>query len=447
MLNRSLTIFVSKLVGYGIRLILPFFLVRLMTMTDFGAYRQFFLLEVYIATLFQLGINQALYYFVPRDERNAGAFFVNSLGLNIVIFTAAFTAISLVRQPLSAWLNMAILDSAFWYLAVFTMILMLITSCDCYLTARQRVKASALFEVSGQLFVSLTTVAAALHWRDLERIIQAMTAARAVQLLCMLAYIQFRLRGFRAERYLVGVWPQVRYGVVLGLGGILFSIQSRMDQLFVSRHYGTESFAIYSVGCTEIPVMRLFAQSVAVVALGQFAFLEQQGDWEGIRRLWNRILTSMYALAIPTIGLLLLLSEPLVRIMFTESYIEAVPIFRINVLLKLNLIWNATLVLRAMNRNDVTVWVNLTILLVTPLALYGGMLAAGMTGLIGAQFLLILSGRLLHVAWLNHVSSAGLGYIVAPRAVLSLYRETWRKLISMASARRRSMTGRGDQVD
>ena len=73
MLNRSLIIFASKLIGYCIRLILPVILVRIMTVADFGAYRQFFLIEMYVVTLFQFGINQALYYFVPRDERNAGA--------------------------------------------------------------------------------------------------------------------------------------------------------------------------------------------------------------------------------------------------------------------------------------------------------------------------------------------------------------------------------------
>ena len=73
MLNQSLYIFASKIAGYGIRLVLPYFLVRTLSVEDFGSYRQFFLLEMYIGGLFQFGLNQALYYFIPRDQKNAGA--------------------------------------------------------------------------------------------------------------------------------------------------------------------------------------------------------------------------------------------------------------------------------------------------------------------------------------------------------------------------------------
>lgn len=444
MLNRSLIIFASKLAGYGIRLILPVILVRLMTVADFGAYRQFFLIEMYVVTLFQFGINQALYYFVPRDERNAGAYFINSLTLNTLIFTAAFAGIGLVRQPLSAWLNMAILDSAFWHLAVYTVIWVLISSCDCYLTARKQVKAVAVLEIAGQLIASGMAVAAALHYKDLNRIILAMTIARGVQLLAMLAFIQLRLRGFAAERYLKDLWPQVRYGLVLGIAGTVLTVQFKLHQLFISRYFGTEVFAIYSVGCTEIPIVQMFSQSVAVVALGRFAQMEKLGDWAGIRQLWTRVLTSLYALAIPVVIIFLAISEPLVRIMFTETYIDAVPIFRINTLIKLNLIFNATLVLRAMSRNDVTLWINLVALAVTPFALYGGMMAAGMTGVIGAQFLVLMAARLLMLVWLNRLSGTRLAYIVGPRAIWSFYREVGAKAAGWTASKLRPQTAASD---
>ncbi len=447
MLDRSLIIFVSKLIGYGIRLILPVILVRLLTVAEFGAYRQFFLLEIYVVTLFQFGINQALYYFVPRDERNAGAYFLNSLMLNTLIFTTAFAAIGLVRQPLSAWLNMAILDSAFWYLAVYTVIYVLTGSCDCYLTARKQVKAVATLEIAGQVAASGMAIAAALYYQDLNRIILAMAVARGVQLLTMLAFIQLRLQGFAAERYLEELWPQVRYGLVLGIAGTILTMQYRLHQLFISRYYGTEMFAIYSVGCTEIPILQMFSQSVAVVTLGRFAQMEKHDDWVGIRRLWTRVLTSLYALAIPVVIVLMAISEPLVRIMFTEAYIDAVPIFRVNTLIKLNLIFNATLVLRAMNRNSVTLWVNLVALIVTPFALYIGMMVAGMTGVIGMQFLLLMATRLTMLIWLNRLSSTRLAYVVKPRAIVSLYREAWDKGISWVTSKLELKTSsRGGKV-
>lgn len=427
MLNRSLYIMSSKLLGYGVRLILPYFLVRLMTVADFGAYRQFFLLEVYIATLFQLGLNQALYYFIPRDERNSGAYFLNSVLMNVTIFTAAFVVIGLFVGPLSQWLNMAILKDAFWLLAAYTVFLMLTTACDCYLTARQKIKSSALFEIGGQVLASAVTVITAYLTRRLDAVLMALVVARAVQLIAMLGFIHFRLNGFFAERYFFGLREQIRYGVILGLAGTCGTMLTRLHDFFVSRYYGTEVYAVYSVGCTEIPVIQIFTQSIAVVALGQFASLELQHDREGIRRLWRKILTSTYAVTLPTIAFLLLVAKPLIVFMFTGTYADAVPIFQINTLLKLHLLFNATLVLRAMDRNGVSIWVNAATLLAAPFLLYAGMALGGLIGIIAAQAVLMVASRLAPMFVVNRITDLRLPYVVGVGELAGFYRDAWTK--------------------
>jgi O-antigen/teichoic acid export membrane protein len=427
-INQSLYIFGSKLLGYAVRLVLPYFLVRLLTVADFGAYRQFFLLEVYIATLFQLGINQALYYFIPRDVKNAGAYFLNSVLMNIVVFSVAFVVIGAVADPLSRWLNMDILRDAFWPLVGYVLILMLAVACDCYLMARQKVKAAAFFEIGGQLLASIVSVAAAFVTRRLDAILLGLVVARAVQLVAMIAYIHWRLHGFRAERYFTGLSEQIRYGVVLGAAGTLSTMLVRLHEFFVSRYYGTEAYAVYSAGCTELPLIQMFTQSVAVVALGQFATMEKAGDWEGINRLWRRVLTSSYAVALPVVAAMLLVAKPLILFMFTDTYAAAVPIFQANAILKLGLIFNATLVLRAMSRNDISIWSNAVTLLVAPFVLYGGMKAGGMLGIIWAQVFLSIGGRLVGNILMNRITPVWLPYVVGWSDLAAFYVESWTKV-------------------
>lgn len=440
LINQSLYIFASKLLGYAVRLVLPYFLVRLLTVSDFGAYRQFFLLEVYMTGLFQLGLNQALYYFIPRDLRNAGAYFLNCVLMNVVVLTVAFIAIGLSVGPLSRWLNIAILNDAFWMLSSYVLILMLAIACDCYLTARQNVKAAAFFEVAGQVLASAACVATAFATRRIDAILVSLVAARAVQLLSMLAYIQWRLHGFRAERYFFGIRDQIRYGVVLGAAGTLFTMLVRLHEFFISRFYGTEAYAVYSAGCTELPIIQMFTQSVAVVALGQFALLEQQNDWDGIRQLWRRVLTSSYAVAIPVVVILLLVSKPLVLFMFTDTYAEAIPIFRINTVLKLGLIFNSTLVLRAMSRNDISIWVSAGALVLAPMLLYAGMALGGMVGIIVAQAVLMIGSRLVGNVLMNRIIPIHLPYTVGLGDLAAFYRESWAKGRGMLIARLRGPT-------
>lgn len=423
MLNSSLYIFGSKLAGYVIRLALPFFLIRLLSVSDFGAYRQFFLLETYIGALFQLGLNQALYYLIPRDLRNAGAYFLNSVMMNLVVLTVAFLAIGLTVGPLSAVLNMEVLRESFWTLAVYVIVLMLAVGCDCYLTARQSIRAAAAFEIGGQFAVSVMSVLVAYSTKDLEAVLVSIVVGRALQLLAMIAYIHWRLHGFRSERYFFGIREQLRYSVVLGAGGTLITMLMRFHEFVVSRFYGPEGYAVYSAGCTDLPIIQLFTQSMAVVALGQFAVLEQKNDWAGIRKLWSRVLTSSYAVALPVTVVLVLAAKPLVIFMCTDVYVDAVPIFRFNALVKLGLVLNYTLVLRAMNRNDITMWIHVVALVLAPFLLYAGMMAGGMVGVIAVQALLMIGTRLVGTYLMNRITPVPMPYLVPPASILAFYRE------------------------
>jgi O-antigen/teichoic acid export membrane protein len=428
MLGRSLYITAAKLTGYAIRLALPIVLVRLLTKADFGAYRQFFLLETLIATIFQFGVNQALFYFIPRDRHNAGSYFLNSLFLNISIFGVVFSAIFFVREPLSAKLQMPVLADQFWQIALYAIMLMLTVSTDCFLLAQQRIRASAFFEIGGQVLVSVVTVLVALAQPRLDLILGAIAITRATQFVAMLAYVQFRLRGFRASRYFFGIWPQVRYGLVLGLAGALHTVLLRLHELVVSSRFGPEVFAVYSAGCTNLPFLQYYVYGIVMVSLGRFAELVRDEDYEGVKRLWRQVVVGALAAAVPITLFLLAVAEPLIIVMFTERYREAVDIFRVNVVVQFALVWNATLVLRAMGRNDINVYVNLIALsLALPLLLLGIHLF-GPVGAIAAGVALVLFVRLCSLFWLNRISGLRLEYLVGPNALIGFYVDAWRRV-------------------
>ncbi len=435
MLGRSAVIFGSKMFSYGMRIVLPFFLVRLLAKADFGAYRQFFLLQTLISTLFQFGLNQGLYYFIPRDENRAGTYFVNTLVMNAVVFGIAFTLLWWRLGAVSDALNMAILRDQFWSLAVYTTVMMFIIAGDCYLLARRRVLTSAGFEIFGQLLTSTLTVLAAFRWRELDSIILALLVGRLTHLLVMMGYIHLKLHGFRVTHLFQDLGPQLRYSLVLGIGGTLGTLLMRFHEVFVSKFYGPEGYAVYSAGCTQFPVLELYMQSLAVVSLGQFALLEKEGDREGIRTLWRKVVTSMYGVGIPFVLLLVIVAGPLIRFLFTDSYSAAVPIFRINSLIKLNFLLNATLVIRALDRNDLTLKTHLTMLLMAPAMFYAGMRLAGPLGIITAHALLYLGGRFFLMWILNRSSGLKLCYVVTLREVLGFYRETMARLRGVIQSR------------
>lgn len=436
MLSSSMYLFASKVIGYGVRILVPIALVRILSKEDFGAYNQFFLLEVLVQTIFQMGVVQSLFYFVPRDRDNAGGYLVNSLVLNTAIYTSAYALVWCFRGQIARLLGIAIIFDYFWYIFFYALLVMLNICLESYCAARREIRAASFLTIQREVVAAVATFGAAIAYRSLDKIFLGLVIGRALSLAIGLAYVHVRLNGFASRRYFFSVWEQIRYGLVLGVGGTVGTVAMRLHEIAVNRNYDIETYAVYAAGLKQIPVLQFFSQSIAAVALGQFAMLVKNDDWSGVRQFWDRILGTMYGVGLPVILLFVAVADPLVRLMFTSEYAGAVSIFRLNLLGTLSLVLNSTLVLRAMDRNDVTLKVNIGMFVLLFPALYAGMKLAGLEGIIAAHGLLLLVNRIAAQAYLNRLVPVHLGYLPSPRSVWGFYAGGWRRTVAWTGRRR-----------
>ncbi|MFH2053029.1 MAG: oligosaccharide flippase family protein [bacterium] len=432
MLSQSIYLFLANAAGYGIRIILPIFLVRVLTKEEFGAYSQFFLLETLIQTIFQMGVSQSLYYFVPRDRDNSAAYLLNSVLLNTLIYSGAYILIYLFRDTVAAQTGMQIVITLFWYLAPYSLIMVLNVTVLTYMTATQNIKTASVLTIIREVVAILVAVPVAYIYRDLHAVILALVGARALSLVINILVVHFKIRGFRSKTFFFGIREQVRYGVVLGLAGTVWVYSLRFHELMVSRNYDLETYAIYAAGCKQIPFMQFISQALVAVALGQFAILIKNQDWNAVRELWNRVLGTMYGIGVPLTLLFFVFAKPLVVLMFTPEYVDAVPIFRMNLLAGLGLVLNSTLILRGLNRNDITLKINTGMFLLLPFALYGGMKLAGTLGIISVNVAFLLGSRIVAQTVLNRLVPVHLPYIAPMRSIIQFYGNSFAKLRTAA---------------
>lgn len=436
MLSGSLYLFISKVAGYGIRILLPIFLVRILTKEEFGVYSQFFLLEMLIKTIFQMGINQSLFFFIPRDQKNSGAYFINSLSLNVVVFSLAYALVWIFRGEIAVQLGMGLIHTYFWYLASYSLLMMLNIAAETFLTVKDHIIPASIYSVLREILASIATLFAAFYYGDLEKIFFALVLSRALSLVLALLYIQIKIKGFQTEKYFVELGPQMKYGLVLGLSGTVWALTMRLHEMAVSRDFDLATYAVYAAGCKQIPILQFFGQSVAAVSLSQFTKLEKANDWEGIRALWEKILGSMYGVAIPVTLLFLAISKPLILTMFTHEYAGAVPIFQIQTIAMFSLVLNPSLVLRAMDRNDISLKIHIAILLTMPVLFHFGSRSFGIMGVISVYAILTILGKLLSHFFLNRYAPVYLPYIASRKSIWHFYQTGWVKVMGMLSRAR-----------
>jgi len=429
MLSQSAYLFAAKVLGFGLRLLLPIFLVRVMTKADIGAYNQFFPVETLLRTLFQMGVNQSQFFFVPRDRENAGGYFLNSLLLNALLFAVGYSLVGVFREQAADFLGMPILTLYFREIVIYGVLLMANVTAMTYLMASKHFKQAAFFEINMQVLASIATLGAAFYTRDLRTILVALIVSRGLSFLMVMAYIHFMHRGFRSKRYFFDIKQQVKYGLVLGVAGMLWTLLMRMHEVTVSKFYDLETYAVYAQGLKQIPILQFYSQSITSVALVHFAQLVKDDDWAGVQAYWNKILASLYGLGLPITLFFLVVAQPLVILMYTQDYAQAVPIFRINAIGWLFFLLNPALVLRAMDRNDMTLKIHLGIMVLLPVVLYAGMKSYGLVGIIIAHALMLIGGRVVTMLFLNRLAPVHLAIIPSRRDVGEFYRNGYRRVI------------------
>jgi hypothetical protein len=106
-------------------------------------------------------------------------------------------------------------------------------------------------------------------------------------------------------------------------------VQANLHQYFVASRFNAETFAIYAVGCLQIPLVDLICTSTANVMMVRMAEENGGGQSRTALALWHDTTCRLATIVFPLAALLLLTARGIIVTLFTARYIASVPIFMI----------------------------------------------------------------------------------------------------------------------
>src|SRR5262249_23537038 len=145
--------------------------------------------------------------------------------------------------------------------------------------------ASALI-VAGQMSKAVLMITAAFVFGTITAILWAAIFHGIVQTIYMVIYIRRRF-----GRFLTSFdWPlfkaQIGNALPFGVGGIVQIVQSDLHNYFVSYHFEPAVFAIYAIGCFQVPILGMLSSSFASAVNPELARCQEAGDARAIIWLW-----------------------------------------------------------------------------------------------------------------------------------------------------------------
>jgi O-antigen/teichoic acid export membrane protein len=406
---------------------------RLLTPAEIGVYS---VAAALVAVLHQIRSFGIANYLVQEIElthdriRTAfGCLLATSWTLALVVLAASFPAAAFYGDPgVAAVMKVLALN---FLLAPFGGVAMALLLRDMRFGARAVLEVSSAFALAG------TSIALALRgfaymslaWGSLAGIVVGIIVANAYRP----AGLPW-LPSFRDARRVIG------YGAPSMLGDIVHSLRVNTPELIVGRALGLEPVAFFNRAKSLTgQFYGLIGQAVQKVAFPYFA--QERREGRDIKPAYLTTVAYFTGLGWPFFGVLALLAEPAVLLLFGDQWEASVPLTRIACLAAaINLPWSMLAnVANAMGQPRVTMRVELQLLFATFVlvalastasitavawslcgvsALHGLLVARALRGLIDVRFR-DCSGDLLKSAGVGLISviAALPGWLLVPRAL------------------------------
>jgi len=318
----------GRALGFLAAFIIPLVLVRVFDQSGFGTYKQVFLIFGTLYGVLQFGMAESLYYFLPSDSRQTGKYVVNTVLIMFTAGTVSCIILWLIRPHIAIWLNNPGLTEYILLIGIFLVLMLMSVILEIVMTVRrQNVLASATYALSDLLRSVLCIVPAIvlgeLKWLLFGMIVFALCRAGAT-----LFYLKHEFTdGFRPDPHLMR--KHLAYAIPFGLAGLIEIAQANLHMYAVSYHFDAAKFAIYAVGCFQVPFIDLMMTSTANVLMVSMREKLLQHKINAVREMWYDTTRKLVLIFCLIVGGLLAIADEFIVLLFTSAYTSSVPIFMV----------------------------------------------------------------------------------------------------------------------
>ena len=308
-------------------------IVRVLPIAEFGRYRQVFVVVTTLATTLPFGVGLSAFYHLSRkvEQRSAAVF-------NIVLFFlisggTAFVALAFFPGLLATIFGDVEIEELSALIGILTWVWIFSLFLDHVAVANREARLGAMFFVGSQFSRTILILFAATTVGTVRSIIVAAIVQAALQSVVLLVYLIRRFPGFWKSFQLKFLREHLSYALPFGFIGLLWHVQTDLHYFFVGYNFGPTEFAIYAVGCFQLPLIGMLSESVNSVMIPRMSELQISDNRVEMIRLVAKATRKLSVVYFPVFVFFLITAETLITLLFTEQYKGSATIFRIFILM------------------------------------------------------------------------------------------------------------------
>ena len=388
----------AKTGGYILSVFLPLLLVRLLTRTEFGLYKQAFLITATAVQMLPFGFGLSAFYFFPRYKDQQAQTAMNVLTFNLSAGLLGLAALTVYPNILALAFGNTDLNHYAPLIGLVVMVWIFSSFLETVAASLQDVLRSTIFIIAAQLTKALFMIGAALWSASLASLLWAAVLQGVVQSCVLIWYIHKQFPNFWRQFD----WPlfktQFAYVLPLSLANLLYIFRADLPSYFVAHHFQPAEYAIYAVGISQLPLIGILHESVGAVILPRINELHHRGEFRELVRVLASATRKMSAVYWPCFAFFALMAPQFIVALYTRRYVLSVPIFVVNLLIVPGAVFPLDPVFRAYTElRYYLLKLRIGLIAVLVAALHFGIEYMGMMGAIWAVVTMIYVERVIHL--------------------------------------------------
>lgn len=409
--NRAAILTLARITNYGLLLISPIILVRLLTVEQFGRYREFLLYASVLQAIGLFSISDSVLYCIPANPASRW----RTVRQTAVLIACSSTIAAVALVVLDRASGGRIVGALLVPVCLYALLAGNLDFWELFWVAIDRPGLIFIY-TSARLTarVAVATITAALT-HDVHTVIWALITLEGLRLLGAAAGMIAADRG-AAEPPLREPWrEQLRYCLPSGTASVLAMLNRTLSSLVVAKALGPVALAQYSIGRFGEPVVDTLRNSVSAVVLPEMVQRDRDSRAAALT-LWKQANVVNAIALFPVAVVVERFAGPLVETVFGHSYAPAALILQIYVLAMVRESFDFAPALRAINQTRPLVQSNVASLITCAVMLAILVPLYGAAGAMGA----VVAGMTVDGVWLARAAMrhyrVGLGELIPWRS-------------------------------
>lgn len=296
---------------------------RYFNKTEYGTYKQIIFIYTTLLTVFQAGLPSVFSYFLPKYSHAAGKFIVNKINrilfiLGVLLSVTIFASSNLV----ASLLNNVELARGLRLFSIFPVFTLPTLGLEGIYIVNKNTRFVAIYNTITRLLMLACIVLPVVFIRNsYETAIIGWGAASFLAFIIALCYKTKPYNDVETAETISGFMKEVlAYSLpIMGSSSVLMFYNS-INQILISRYFGTAAFAEFSNGFMPLPFIAIFINPIRQLLVPMISKANSEETLEQTKSFFSTSVYELALLIIPMIAFCVAFSKSIMVFLYGEQY-------------------------------------------------------------------------------------------------------------------------------